>query len=323
MSNSFFESNSVYTTPVAPLGSDYFMYDRYLPPQGSPNDNPFYVCFLSCPDKGFTIKANLPQEYALELGGVFESPFSQSLTEKTGPVAKTAGSAGGFQFATKAMTARLWQASNDVTFTLPFVLQLETDYFKDILEPISNLYKLILPEQSATAGLLTSPGPSLDLVKLKEAASELMFGNSSTQTMTSGSAPVNSGNSPSVPDPTAALLNSIKNNCFLYIGSYQFFDSVVVTNIAQNTKVLPYHLTGTMTRVEVAVTFSTFCVPTQADIPNLLLGSTGLGGSLYTPNTGSTPGSASSSLTPSSLLPPASGSNSAQYANQLANSGVF
>jgi hypothetical protein len=271
------ETNSyVYATPAIPLQSEQFLYDKSPPPRGNPNDNPFYNCYLTCPDKNILIRANLPHEYSLDFGAAYEASFSQSLSDNTYAAARKVGNALGLQFVTKAMTAKLWQGSNDVTFSLPFIFQIETDYYKDVLEPMSQLYRLVLPKQSASFGLLESPGPSLDLQKLKALAGDTKIGDvlsKSFDAVIDGTKSIADGELPQGPDPTAALLGCIKNNCSLVIGGYQYFDSVVVTNVAQTTSVLPYYKTGTMSRVEVVVTFSTFVVPTEDDIPKLLLGS--------------------------------------------------
>jgi hypothetical protein len=268
---------------ASPLQSSRFSSDLYPATQGDPNDNPYYNCYIICNDRSILIHASLPMEYSMDMGSQYESSFSQALSSNMYSAARSVGNAAGYQFATKAMTAKVWQGTNDITFTLPFVLQLETDYYKDILKPLSDLYKLVLPTQSKAFGLLESPGPSLDLAMLRKMVWDTLSNTSLSSAwnglqdgvsgLIDGTKDFVSGNTPDAPDPTAALLASIKNNCSLLIGSHQYFDSVVVTNVAQTTHVLPYYKTGTMSRVEVSVTFSTFVVPTQSDISKLLLGS--------------------------------------------------
>jgi hypothetical protein len=263
--------------------------------------NPHYMCYIIPLDRGMDpIIAHLPSEYLLNLGASYQAPFSQGpkdLHAHVGPAA----SAFGIQFANKAMTAQLWQGSNEMEFSLPLVLQLESNPNADILKPLSALYELVLPREDVAGGLLTSPGPHLDLDLLKQSVSELSdsaadaasqlwesFGTTETNPAkstqmgdadlfslsTAGEAiknTANAGNS-ALAAASNAITAAIKYNIALMIGQFQFFPSVVITNVSQLTKVRPYWETGTMSRVEVTVTFRTFYTPTNRDLPSLLLG---------------------------------------------------
>jgi len=277
------------------LSSDRFQMGIPL----SVETNPHYMCYIIPLDRGMDpIIAHLPEEYDLSLGGSYQAPFAQGpkdLHAHVGPAA----SAFGLQFANKAMTAQLWQGSNEVEFTIPLILQLETNPNTDILKPLSALYELVLPREEVAGGLLTSPGPHLDLDLLKESAVALgdsaaeyakeaweNFGTPTKSTTTSvgdpstgalnraGEAVKNAANATN--NAIGAVSNSvtaaIKYNIALMIGQFQFFPSVVITNVSQNTKVRPYWRTGTMSRVAVSVTFRTFYTPTNRDLPSLLLG---------------------------------------------------
>lgn len=299
------------------LTSDRFVMGRPLSQQ-----NPHYNCYIIPLDRGMDpIIAHLPEEYALALGASYQAPFAQGpkdLHAHVGPVA----SAFGVQFVNKAMTMQLWQGSNDMEFTIPLILQVESDPNKDVLKPLSALYELMLPRENTPGGLMTSPGPYLDLEALKQSirgqqtvnkvASEVLWnseegkssvlGSAATGATTTGWAAVTGAASTigeaSMSDATAdtigaageairntynagnnalaamsnSITSAIKYNIMLMIGEFQLFPSVVITNVQQTTKVRPDYITGTMTRIEVAVTFKTFYTPTNLDLPNLLLG---------------------------------------------------
>ena len=261
--------------------------------------NPHYMCYIIPLDRGMDpIIAHLPEEYALNLGASYQAPFAQGPTDQHSHVG-AAASAFGVQFANKAMTAQIWQGSNEMEFSLPLVFQLERNPNEDILKPLSALYELVLPREETAGGLLTSPGPHLDLDLLKQSASELtdkaaeaakqmwdsknsndknppkgtsMSDAESSILSTEGIKNIaNAGNS-ALATASNAITAAIKYNIALMIGQFQFFPSVVITNVQQNTKVRPYWQTGTMSRVEVTVTFRTFYTPTNRDLPSLLLG---------------------------------------------------
>lgn len=262
--------------------------------------NPHYMCYIIPLDRGMDpIIAHLPEEYQLNLGASYQAPFSQGPKDHINPGVGMAASAFGIQFANKAMTAQLWQGSNDMEFSLPLVFQLESDPNADILKPLSALYELVLPREDVAGGLLTSPGPHLDLDLLKQSVSELgtsaagagnqlweglkegkeelstAMGDSAASTLSVAGQQIsnaaNAGNR-ALAAASNAITSAIKYNIALMIGQFQFFPSVVITNIAQNTKVRPFWETGTMSRVEVTVTFRTFYTPTNRDLPSLLLG---------------------------------------------------
>lgn len=257
-----------------PIFSDAWTYVDNVP---DPRESDFYRCIIVCPERNINITANLPAEYQLDFGSSYDSPFTQSVSSNAYAGAKNGAGAFGFQFATKAMTAKIWQAGNEANFTIPLVLQIESDPYNDVIKPLADLYSLVLPSVSGVLGMLKAPGPVLDPDRMSEhlkdavnAAGSKMY-NAATDTWDGKGADAVANDLSG--DPTAWLLASVKNNCYLYIGHHQFFSSVVLTNVAQTTSVLPHYGTGVMSRVEVNVTFSTLWIPTQEDIKDLVLGS--------------------------------------------------
>lgn len=294
-----------------------------------PRESDFYRCIIVCPDKQITITANLPAEYQLDLGATYSSPFTQAIADKVYSGAKNTAGAFGLQFATKAMTGKIWQSSNELTFSIPMVFQVEDDPYEDVLKPLADLYSLVLSETEGPLGTLKPPGPVLDVGKVTDHLASVV--SHTAGSMGSALGMKNSSEVPassvSASDPTAALMTSLKNNCFLYIGHHQFFSSIIVTNISETVSVLPLIESGVMSRIEVNVTFATMWVPTRSDIKDLLLGSdrgkNASGGS-------SSSGMSSSSASPrpestqEQLSSMDTGSDDdADYQDVLANSGVF
>lgn len=267
-----------------PLVSDSFVMGFPLQEQENPN----YMCFIVPMDRGMEpIKLHLPEEYALTLGASYQAPFSQGPVDPQSVLGRVA-SAAGLQFANKAMSMQLWQGSNEMEFAIPLVLQVESDPYLDVLKPLGTLYELMLPRENVAGGLLTSPGPHIDLEKLKEGLlsekTSMDLGEvfstisdsykSLTETGDWGSAISGAGDAAN--NTLAVFSNSItsaiKYNISLTLGNFQHFPSVVITNVQQDTKVRPDYLTGTMSRINLTVTFRTFFTPTNRDLQHLLQG---------------------------------------------------
>lgn len=105
-----------------------------------------------------------------------------------------------------------------------------------------------------------------------------LFKSNERQLSTSESKSADAPGKSNVQDPTsegqpASLSSAIKNNISLTIGQYMHFDSVVITNVDQTHHVQPLE-NGTLSRVDVTVTFKTFFVPTRKDIGKIFLGLT-------------------------------------------------
>lgn len=268
---------------------------------GRPKVNPNYLCIIQCTERKISVTANLPQSYQIDIGANYEEAFSQGL-QNTSSIAAIGPKlrALGLQTTTQALTAQIWQGSTEFMFSLPLVFQAEEDEQSDILRKLTDLYRLTLPDEAFSNGLLSAPGPRLDPKEILKSVGSAATGvvNSplssvanSVQEELSGlykqlkgfvsgpeekaSSAINSTSSaqtsPSNRGLSNPLLAAIKNNISLTIGNYMKLDSVVITNVSQNHMVQPL-VSGTMSRVEVTVGFKTFFTPTQKDIPNIFLG---------------------------------------------------
>lgn len=161
-------------------------------------ENPSYRVIISCPDRKIEIVASLPQEISMSVGSSYEPTFAQGLSDLLPTGLGKGGKALGVSFVTQALTAQVWQGTDAIEFSIPIILQVESDPQKDILTPLGNLYSLILPSTSIQDGFFESPGPHLDLRKL--------IGVDSVSSVT-GSPSANSS-TPTSSNPTSSLPSS-------------------------------------------------------------------------------------------------------------------
>lgn len=278
---------------------------------GKPKLNPNYLCVIQCTERRISVTANLPQSYQIDIGANYEEAFSQGFQGLSGVAAIGPKlRAFGIQTTTQALTAQVWQGSTEFVFSLPLVLQAEEDEQEDVLRKLTDLYRLTLPDEAFSNGLLSAPGPRLDakeitksvgnvtsgivnsplesvkslgqealsaFSQLKDTIGGVLFGPekkaSSALNSTTNTQSALEGTGPTATGKGVSnpLLSAIKNNISLTIGNYMKLDSVVITSVSQNHMVQPL-VNGTMSRVEVTVGFKTFFTPVQKDIPNIFLG---------------------------------------------------
>ena len=269
------------------------------------DSNPNYLCVITCNSLNISLTANMPQDFSIDLGAQYEEAMAQAVASNS-TIAELTSKArlAGIQLTTQALTAQVWQGSTDVTFSIPLVFQIENDENTDILKPLMDLYTLVLPDDT-DGGFLKAPGPSLSPELLGKAVGQFTSGVINSVVAAGGAldavqdkvTEVISGTlSNYIPGvqqikaPTAAtadhteankvassakgsgpknpLISAVKNNISLTLGNYMHFDSVVITNVSQTHQVQPV-ASGTMSRVDVQVTFKTFFAPTRSDIKNI------------------------------------------------------
>lgn len=256
---------------------------------GSNTQNSSYLCVLTCVERSIILVANLPQSYQLDISANYEESFAQGLNNMIPESVQSVGKAVGMQFTTQALTAQVWQGTSEIAFTLPLIFQVENSP-DEVIRPLADLFRLVLPREISEGGMFESPGPSLDLEKLlrelgskrttdalSRGANQIKNGSVGTidgafklnlSQITKGALDARKGANTVLGAASTALRNSIKNRISLSIGNFQHFSDVVVTNVGQNYHVRPLQ-DGTMCQVEVNVGIKTFFVPTQADIPRM------------------------------------------------------
>jgi hypothetical protein len=267
-----------------------------------------YTCLIVCNDLNIVVRASMPQEFMFDTSSSYEAPFSQGMMGMLPAGIGTAAKAVGLQLATQAMSAQIWQGSSTNQFQIPLTFQVETDINRDVLEPLMKLMFLTVAREEDEGGLLSAPGPHIDLkslvsnigAELGEVSSGAM--DSFTRARTTGETPIldkakdyggrltsaltktdftqfmkvsadialdiKNGANATVGRGSRAISSSIKNNISLYIGRYMYFPSVVIKDVQQTHSVQPLR-DGNYSRVEVTVAFETFFQPTQRDISTM------------------------------------------------------
>lgn len=252
-----------------------------------------YKAFIVSQEQGILVEAWLPEQVNVDINANYEAPYAQGITggiaEKIGPLARFAG----LSLTTQALTIQVWQGGSNINFSLPLIFQAQTSGVTDVMKPIKDLMKLMMPKDPQGGGLLEAPGPRLDPDKLlangasldtiSKIGGDTLSAAGSTLVDTSkalvtgqglGAATgallngaVNTANSVAKP-VSNAIVNSVKNNISLYIGQFQYFPSVVVTDVSPTFDVV-LGPDKNPVRATVVVQFRTFYTPTARDIEGM------------------------------------------------------
>ncbi len=262
-----------------------------------------YKAFIVSQEQGILVEAWLPEQVNVDINANYEAPYAQGMTgglaDKIGPMARFAG----LSLTTQALTIQVWQGGSNINFSLPLIFQAHTSGVTDVMKPIKDLMKLMMPKDPQGGGLLEAPGPRLDPDKLLTDANlgniaqigGNVLSNAGSTLVDTGTALVNGGlgaasaaairggvnTANSVARPISnAIVNAVKNNISLYIGQFQYFPSVVVTDVSPTFDVV-LGPDKNPVRASVIVQFRTFYTPTARDIegmfPSAQEGSAGSG----------------------------------------------
>ncbi|QDH83672.1 hypothetical protein [Achromobacter phage Motura] len=260
------------------------------------NGNPFYsVLILSTnsddPKKSVNVRAPLPQSFIYDTAAQYEAPFAQGLTGRG--FLDSMLKAGNIRWVNQTLTAQIWQGTTDTVLGLELEFQATYDADAEVRQPIMSLINLTTPDTLGDNGVLTSPGPKLDLKVLQElnaqsreinAANEqpTAFGadaNLKTTTASDPSKQVINGASTSVNTQAPADNSSfgskeavkkyIKNQISIQVGNYAFFDSVVIESVQKTYESQLDAVTGLPHYAKVAIQFKPLFMIVQKDLPNI------------------------------------------------------
>lgn len=137
------------------------------------------------------IEAFLPEEVNIDVQASYDAPFSQGLNQAM-PGLGSMARAFGVNLTTQAMTAQVWQGGTEVQFSMNLVFQAERSSYLDVMKPIKDLFRLTMPKDPSGGGLLESPGPHVNIDKLKT--------------------PIGSPSSPGIPTPQKPSTESTSGN---------------------------------------------------------------------------------------------------------------
>lgn len=251
-----------------------------------------YKAFIVCQEQNVLVEAWLPEQVNVDINANYEAPYAQgiggSMAEKIGPIARFAG----MSLTTQALTIQVWQGGSNISFSLPLIFQAEQSGVSDVMKPIKDLMKLMMPKDPQGGGLLEAPGPRLDPEKLLgkgasfdtlskigggvlggttdtliDSAKGLWNGGIGGMAGAAIKGTVNTANAVAQP-LSDAIVNSVKNNISLYIGQFQYFPSVVVTDVSPTFDVV-LGPDKNPQRATVIVQFKTFYTPTARDIEGM------------------------------------------------------
>lgn len=250
-----------------------------------------YKAFVVCHDENIVVDAWLPEQVQTDVTAEYTAPFAQGMENDSGlsKLAKLSG----ISLTTQALTTQVWQGGSYIQFTLPFIFQAETDSTKDVMVPIKNLLRLMMPKEPEPGGLLQAPGPRLDPNKILTTENVKAIGggalsagsgvigqafdtsnallgkmlNTSDNVTINGQSTVNELNKFFKP-LSNAIVNAVVNNISLYIGQFMYFPSVVVKDVSPTYDVI-IDVNKNPVRATVNVTFQTFYIPTQNDIDTM------------------------------------------------------
>ena len=253
---------------------------------------PEYAVVIHSETLGITIRAPMPEDVSFDLAAQYEAPFSQGISLSQGLTNFMRVT--GMSTTRQIMTAQIWQGNTDIQFSIPLVLQAETDEMEDVLKPLSQLMKLMLPKRGP-GGLMMSPGPHIDLQlvakKGEEAANAIQdtFSGAVTGSLEIGGMLAKAGvtgdislkdlqaqrdaaekRSSSSDIADNAINQATVGKISLAIGTWMVFPSVVVVDVQQVQKTQPL-ASGIPQRVDVTVTFKTFVLPMVEDLEKMYL----------------------------------------------------
>ena len=212
-----------------------------------------YQMILTADQDNIVVTAYLPEKIGFSISSHYDTPFSQGFFPKV--VTDISKAIGQGSLVNQGMTAQVWQGAGNIELSLSLIFYAETDSYIDVVKPITDLCRIAMPSKNS-AGLLTPPGPSLDLGNTLTNAV-----NTTLETVAGVYASVTNTTAPTG-TPAAP---QIKNNISLRIGDFLFLPRVVVTNVQQSYDTR-FDANGRPVYAEVDLTVQTYLTPTKEDL---------------------------------------------------------
>lgn len=251
------------------------------------------------------VTAPMPESFSMDTAASYETALPQSFTNNN--AINLVGSVFGTRMAVQALTAQLWKGNSETDLNLMLEFQTEVDPVADVRNPIVNLLKMTMPSTSSSTGLLTSPGPQLDLNQLGGIAVDFLktsgnsaltvasaagnkllsaFGAPNVQVgqLNNTSTSSNDGANSTIPatnqkNPslgTAAYWKSrVKNPISITLGNHMRFDSVVITHVNQTYASDFDSLTNLPHHCVVQISFRPLFMLTQQDLDDIFINPSG------------------------------------------------
>lgn len=225
------------------------------------------------------VHAPMPAEFMFDSTSTYQAPFAQGLFGN-GALASLAR-VGGLALTSQALTAQIWQGSNETQLGVELEFQAESDPLTEVRDPILALLKLATPSMAPGSGMLLSPGPQLNLELAGQIASEAA---SQLKQTVIGAVSIFTDPSNSTTDgsskPTTAIKNGglgqgkawkdkIRNVITIQIGNYAYFDSVVITDVQKTYTSQIDPISGWPMHARVSVKFKPLFLLLQDDLDDI------------------------------------------------------
>ena len=213
-----------------------------------------YQIHITVPDRGLAIHAFMPENFTSAMNSEYEMPFAESsltnlLSKFGGAAGEAVGAAAkltGFGTTVQQASMQVWQGVAPMEFSIPVRFLYNTNTEQDIIAPMKALMSLVLPSRLdpnlGTASTMISPGPKVTLTKGGE----------------------------------GGLLTwaTIENQIQLAIGTFMFFESVVITGVDSEYEIKLDRANKKPISLEATVNFTTFLTPTVEDLNTIFSGRT-------------------------------------------------
>lgn len=239
--------------------------------------NSDYLVRIVQSDTNTIVQAPMPAEFMFDSQANYEAPFAQGLFGN-GALASIARM-GGLALTSQALTAQIWQGSNETQLSVELEFQAETDVYAEVRDPILSLMKLATPSMSPSTGMIMSPGPRLDVSVAQKIWEDYKAQTKATvesltdptQTTTNGSTQStnNANNGNKGLGQAQAWKNKITNIISMQVGNYAFFDMVVISNVQATYTSQIDTMTGWPQHVRVNVQFKPMFQLLQDDLDNI------------------------------------------------------
>lgn len=251
--------------------------------------NPLYMVTIiqQQPQGRIEVVAPMPQEFMFDTQSNYEAPFAQGFFGNSS--ISSFLRLGGVRLSSQALTAQIWQGSNDTQLGIDLEFQAETDPIAEVRDPIINLKKMTTPSISSDFGTMLAPGPQLDLTLVNAIqagvasfqAGKDIIATTLGQDVETGKMNNTATTVPGGKDATtnAATTNRIgqkgwwkdkvHNAISLQIGNYAFFDSVVITAVQETWGSDIDRITGLPLYARVQVQFKPLFQILQSDLDDI------------------------------------------------------
>lgn len=217
-------------------------------------------------------------------GGSTSTSTASRIAAVGGKIIQGAAPLMGIRLTAQALTAQIWQGSSESVLNLEIDFAAESDPDLEVRTPLLTLLKMSTASVDAATGMLKSPGPNIDL----RDAGRIAIGGA----ITTRDAVVGVGERTGIINSENANLNGksmsnkppakvgglggaqfwksvVRNQISIQIGTYAYFDSVVILNVQKTYSHQLDALTGLPMYAKASIQFKPLFMVTQTDLDEI------------------------------------------------------